>query len=181
MGHLRRVARHRRQPRRAHDLLGGFTRDHHHLANPRSAQEADRQALGAELFCLERNIPLYGFGSTTFRKEKKQRGLEPDECYSRDSDKPTPDIAIEVVVSHGLIDKLDVYRGLGIREVWVFEDAAFHIFTLRSDARDTRYEPIPTSNVIPEIDLTRLAHHVLEPDQHAALRAFRTELQSPTP
>jgi len=33
-----------------------------------------------ELFCLEQDIPLYGYGSTTFRREEKERGLEPDEC-----------------------------------------------------------------------------------------------------
>ena len=36
-----------------------------------------------ELYCLERDIPLFGYGSTTFRKEEKQCGLEPDECYCR--------------------------------------------------------------------------------------------------
>src|SRR5262245_53807095 len=66
-----------------------------------------------ELFCLERDIPLFGYGSTTFRNEAKERGLEPDECYARGADKETPDIALEVVVSRGSIDKLEVYRGLG--------------------------------------------------------------------
>jgi len=64
-----------------------------------------------ELFCLERNIPLYGYGSTTFRKEEKQRGLEPDECYSREADRDLPDVAIEVVVSSPALDRLEVYAG----------------------------------------------------------------------
>src|SRR5260221_8484964 len=57
-----------------------------------------------ELFCLERDIPLFGYGSTTFRKEEKERGLEPDECYSRGEDKEIPDIALEVIVTHGSIN-----------------------------------------------------------------------------
>lgn len=43
-----------------------------------------------ELYCLERDIPLFGYGSTTFRKEEKQRGLEPDECYCRGGDREVP-------------------------------------------------------------------------------------------
>jgi Uma2 family endonuclease len=91
-----------------------------------------------ELFCLERDIPLYGFGSTTFRKEEKQRGLEPDECYSRGRDTDVPDVALEVIVTHGAIDKLEVYRGLGVREVWLFESGAFRVLALGRDG----YAPI---------------------------------------
>ena len=52
---------------------------------------------------------------------------------SRGADKQIPDIALEVVKTHGAIDKLDVYRGLAIREVWVHEAGAFRILTLRGD------------------------------------------------
>lgn len=126
-----------------------------------------------ELFCLERDIPLFGYGSTTFRKEEKKRGLEPGECYCRGEDKEVPDLALEVVVTHGYIDKLEVYRGLGIREVWVFVKGAFRICTLR----DERYELIEKSEVLPEVDLLRIAHYAQQHDQHAALRAFRDELR----
>jgi hypothetical protein len=29
---------------------------------------------------LERDVPLNGYGSTTFRKRAKERGIDPDEC-----------------------------------------------------------------------------------------------------
>src|SRR5690349_4836614 len=47
-----------------------------------------------ELFCLERDIPLFGYGQMTHKKKKKQRGLEADECYARGKDKPNPDFAL---------------------------------------------------------------------------------------
>src|SRR5688572_24511213 len=72
----------------------------------------------ADLF----EIDLNGFGNATYRKRAKERGLEPDECYVLgEAEKEVPDIAIEIVLSHG-IDKLEVYRGLGVAEVWSFED-----------------------------------------------------------
>lgn len=126
-----------------------------------------------ELFCLERDIPLFGYGSTTFRKEEAQRGLEPDECYSRGEEKPIPDLALEVVVSHGSLDKLDVYRGLGVNEVWVFEAGSFRVHALDGG----EYKVVDTSRVLPEVDLSRLAYFAVNPDQHAALKAFRAELR----
>ena len=129
-----------------------------------------------ELFCLERDIPLFSYGHATFRDEAKERGLEPDEWYTR-GPRPFPpaDIAIEVVVSNPLLDKLDVYRGLGVREVWVYKHkrAVFELHALRGE----RYEPIEASEVIPELDFTRIVHYQQESDQHAALKAFRDELR----
>lgn len=89
------------------------------IMTPSRGREVEKTQIARllELFCLERDIPLFGYGSTTFRREEKERGLEPDECYCRDRDKDVPDVAVEVVKSHGSIDKLDVYLGLGVREV----------------------------------------------------------------
>jgi Uma2 family endonuclease len=146
------------------------------IMSPSRAHEVEKKQIARllELFCLERDIPLFGYGSTTFRSEEKERGLEPDECYCRGQDKDIPDIALEVVKTHGAIDKLDVYRKLGVREIWVFEDGKFSLFALRGD----RYAAIEQSEVLPEVDLQRLAAHSLEQDQHAALKVYRDELRA---
>jgi Uma2 family endonuclease len=145
------------------------------IMSPSRVHEVHKKQIARllELFCLEVGIPLYGYGSTTFRKEDAERGLEPDECYCRGADRDVPDIALEVVVSRAAIDKIEVYRGLGVREVWVFEEGSFRILELRGD----RYERVDASRVLPELDLARLAHHAMEHDQHAALVAFRDELR----
>lgn len=79
-----------------------------------------------ETWAMERDIDLRGFGGATFRKEAKERGLEPDECYKLGpiADDGVPDIAIEVIVTSGLVDKLDVYAGLGVPEVWTWRPDA---------------------------------------------------------
>lgn len=147
------------------------------IMSPSKAHEVSKTQIARlfELFCLERDIPLYGYGSTTFRREEKERGLEPDECYCRGADRDVPDVALEVVVTHGSIDKLEVYRGLGVREVWVFESGAFRVLSLHGDA----YAAIERSEIFPEVDLARIAHFAGHEDQHAALRSFRGELQRP--
>ncbi len=145
------------------------------IMSPSKDHEVDKTQIARllELFCLERDIPLFGYGSTTFRKEEKERGLEPDECYCRGEDREIPDIALEVIATHGAIDKLEVYRGLGVREVWIFEAGRFRVLVLRADG----YEPATTSEVLPEIDLAEVARFASMADQHAALQGYRAVLR----
>ncbi|HEX7839164.1 MAG TPA: Uma2 family endonuclease [Kofleriaceae bacterium] len=178
------------------------------ILSPSRRHEVEKKQFARflELFCLERDIPLFAYGSTTWRSEAKARGLEADECYSR-GERELPEIAIEVIVSHGSVDKLEVYRGLGIREVWLFslcqsppatpsasrpdpvslggtrdpfgdlpegfEAGACTVLSLR----EAGYMKIPSSEVIPEVDLVRIVQYAMRPDQHAALRAYRDELR----
>jgi Uma2 family endonuclease len=128
-----------------------------------------------ELWSIERDVPLYGYGETTFRNAAKSAGLEPDECYCvrRKLGKGVPDLAIEVVLTHGGIEKLLVYAKLGVREVWFWEDDALHLHALRGDA----YEAITASEVLPDLDVDALARFTRIPDQHQAVLAFRDHLR----
>lgn len=123
------------------------------------------------------DIDLRGYGSTTFRRHAKQRGLEPDECYTI-GERPAvagpqgidrPDLAIEVVVSSPLIDKLAVYAGLEIPEVWQWHEGAFHVFVLEGAG----YRATERSVLLPAIDLALIATLAREPRQIDAVRALR--------
>jgi Uma2 family endonuclease len=128
-----------------------------------------------ELFALERNIPLYGYGSTTFKREARERGLEPDECYCVGADMHEyPEIALEVVISSGGIDKLAVYEGLGVREVWFWKEDRFEIYCLQGEG----FQAAARSAFLPDLDFAALARFTLHPDQHQALLEYRTWLNS---
>ncbi|KAM3097304.1 Uma2 family endonuclease [Phormidesmis sp. 146-35] len=127
-----------------------------------------------ELYVLEVNLRVYGLGSTTYRKQAKERGLEPDECYCIGSIKEVPDIAIEVIVTSGLLNKLEIYRGLEVPEVWVWRKGNLVIYRLRAD----QYEQISQSEFLPELDLDLLVRCAMIPDQHDGVMAFRDALRS---
>jgi Uma2 family endonuclease len=132
-----------------------------------------------ELYALERDVPLYGYGNMTFQNEAVLRAVEPDECYCVGHAKvhgpiDPPDIAIEVVLTNPLLDERTLYAGLGVREAWVFERGAFHLHALR----DGRYEPITRSELLPGIDFAELARFVLRDDTHAALLEYRAALRA---
>jgi Uma2 family endonuclease len=81
------------------------------IMSPSPEQEVDKTTIARliEIHALERDIDLTGYGSTTFRKPAQERGLEPDECYCFGQLKEFPDIALEMIVSSGGIDKLSIY------------------------------------------------------------------------
>lgn len=127
-----------------------------------------------EAYAEEADIDLNGRGSTTFREEPKERGLEPDECYSVGPFSGRPDVAIEVVLTSPLVDKLRVYEGLGIREVWVWQRAQLVIHALGPDG----YVVAPRSAVFPSLDLDLLSSFVkVGESQTKLVKAYRAALR----
>jgi Uma2 family endonuclease len=126
------------------------------------------------IYALERGIDLDAFGSWTVRKRSKRGGLEPDECFVIGERRKTrPDLAIEVIRSHGGLDKLEIYRRLGVPEVWHWVDDHLVIHVLRGG----RYDTSASSALLPELDVPQLVGFVTTHQQMRALRAYRTALR----
>ncbi|MFN7660439.1 MAG: Uma2 family endonuclease, partial [Dolichospermum sp.] len=129
-----------------------------------------------ETYFIEKDIDFYPLGSTTFRREAAARGIEPDECYCFDSEKSVPDLAIEVVVTSGGIDDLLIYQGLGVPEVWFWQNHQFSLYFLRDD----KYEKISKSEFLPDLDLTLLASLLLSGEKPKDLISkFRENIHQP--
>jgi Uma2 family endonuclease len=107
--------------------------------------------------------------------KEAERGAEPDECYVfGDVDAPDrPDLAIEVVWTSGRIDKLDVYRKLGVKEIWYWRKGEIHPYVLRG----AQYKRGARSKALPALDLVELASFVEHGSTSRAIRAYRTSLR----
>ena len=126
-----------------------------------------------EAYLQETRTRFHAGGSTTFRQAAKQRGLEPDECYCLGAKKEFPDLAIEVVITSGLLNKLEIYRGLGVAEVWQWQAGEFSIYRLSSEG----YEPVETTELLPDLDLALLATYVQPDNQFDAVMNFRDAIR----
>jgi Uma2 family endonuclease len=148
------------------------------LMNPSRPHESQKSMIGrlVEAWCFEVGIEISPYGSWTLESKDSERGAEPDECYviGDDPDPELPDLAIEVVWTSGGVSKLEVYRKLGVREVWIYERGAFTLHALRGE----QYQEIPTSEVLSGIDLELLGRYVDEKPMTRAVRAYREELRS---
>ncbi len=130
-----------------------------------------------EAYADEVGIELDGYGSWTLKKEIKERGVEADECYvlgPTEAPPEIPDIAIEVVWTSGGIDKLEVYRGLGVPEVWFWQDGALRMYSLR----DNTYVAISRSGFLPDLDPELIGRFMSGLSQTQAVRAFRKALRT---
>ncbi|MBA3397222.1 MAG: Uma2 family endonuclease [Deltaproteobacteria bacterium] len=133
-----------------------------------------------EAYAEERDLALNGLGATTFRATAKQAGLEPDECYCLGKIKTVSDIALEVVLTSGGIDKLEIYRRLRVPEVWFWIESRFWIYVRGPRA----YQERTRSALIPALDLDEIARIVVAADdeqQTAVVRAYRRRLQRTVP
>jgi Uma2 family endonuclease len=94
------------------------------------------------ILCDEFDSPRKNGGSTTFRREDLDRGLEPDQCYYLENEPlvrgknvldltvdPPPDLAIEVEITRSALDRLGILAALGVPEVWRVDDE--HVRFLR--------------------------------------------------
>jgi Uma2 family endonuclease len=143
------------------------------LMSPSRDHERIKSYLGrlVEAYALVRGIDLSPYGSWTLRHAAKASGLEPDECYIIGSDQRAerPDLAIEVVWTSGGIDKLEIYRRLGVPEVWVWRDGLITIHALHGDA----YEVALESTQLSGIDVRELGACLEHPTVMQAVRAYR--------
>ncbi|MDB9524369.1 Uma2 family endonuclease [Oscillatoria sp. CS-180] len=128
-----------------------------------------------EAFAEELDLDLNGYGSATFRKEAAARELEPDECYCLGELHEVPDIALEIVLTSSGIDKLKVYKGLGVQEVWFWKNQQLSIFCLLDSK--TGYKKTSTSQRLPQLDTQLLASFVGNSNQTQAVKAYRKALR----
>lgn len=146
------------------------------IMSPSIDHEAIKTLIGRllEAYAEEQGLELNGYGSWTIKSAPRERGVEPDECYIVGIErKPAPDLAIEVVWTHDGIDKLEIYRGLGVREVWVWREERIAVYELRGDT----YAELERSGLFPELDLALLVSFLDRPDQTQAVREFRAALR----
>lgn len=147
------------------------------IMSPSRSHEHIKSMIGClvETWCMVHGVRFTTLGSWTLKKEREKRGAEPDECYvfGDAPDPQAPDLAIEVVWTHGRIDKLEVYRKLGVREVWYWRDGALQPYVLR----DEHYVAVDASEVLAGVDLTQLVSYLDRPSTYDAIREYRAALE----
>ncbi|HEV3163349.1 MAG TPA: Uma2 family endonuclease [Isosphaeraceae bacterium] len=160
------------------DLIGdqpirkAYDRGDLELMSPSQPHERYKNVLARmiEAITSELNIPCEAAGSTTWRKEEIDRGIEADECYylahateviGKDVDlevDPPPDLAIEVDTSRSALDRAGIYAALGVPEVWRFDGQTLRIEQLEPDGK---YHPRDHSPGLPFLSSTELTHWLL--------------------
>ena len=157
---------------------------------PSPEHEVDKELIGdmVKILLEELDIDCECFGSTTFKSQVIESGIEPDQCfYIQQHERmrgrrrvdlkvdPPPDLAIEVDVTSKT--QLDAYEALGVVELWRFENGRLQISVLESG----QYQSSQTSPTFPNLPIVDLISECvaqsLTAGRSPTLRALRSRIR----
>ncbi len=104
-------------------------------------------------------------GSTTWRKQAKMAGIEPDNCfyfqnepiirgkleYDLNQD-PPPDLALEIDITSKSLDRFPIYARLGIPELWCYDEGNLQIYRLENN----EYQEVNKSLIFPMLQVQEI-------------------------
>ncbi len=131
-----------------------------------------------EVWAMEVGLDLNGFGSWTLKKEVRDAGAEPDECYvlGLATEGDAPDLAIEVEWSRTTgVSKQEIYRRLGVRELWTLKSDGSLIIRVASKSN---WLVSSKSRLLRKLDVAWLLSFLAIEPQSKAVRALRDALRA---
>jgi Uma2 family endonuclease len=158
------------------------------IMSPSGTHETRSDLLARFVVALteELGLPIKAGGSTTFRLESKEKGLEPDRSWWIASEglvrgkwevdlanDPPPDLCIEVDVTSSSLDRMGIYLSLGVPEVWRLDEQGLTFNVLRKKT----YVVKPVSLAFPLVSSADLLTHLAlfgQMDENAIVAQFRT-------
>jgi Uma2 family endonuclease len=127
-----------------------------------------------EAYMREKDIRFYGRGGFTLEAPGYASGT-PDESYCIGTNKETPDIVIEIIVTSGTINRQELYKPKRIPEVWFWKSDQMRIFRLNEAGE---YVDVSRSGFFPDLDKTLLLRYIAHPNQYDAVNEFVAFLRS---
>lgn len=104
-------------------------------------------------------------GSTTWKREIKKAGVEPDNCFYFQnepkirgqlefdlSQDPPPDLALEIDVMSKSLSRFPIYARLGVPEIWCYDAGELKIYQLQNE----EYRAVETSLIFPQLSVREL-------------------------
>ena len=156
------------------------------IMTPLPEHEVDKVLIGDLIKALleELDIEFYSLGSTTFKNQLMQQGIEPDDCFYieheaavRGKNKldltidPPPDLALEIDVTSRT--HINIYEALQVPELWRFEKGQLQINILQQG----KYIEAENSPNFPNLVLKKIIPEYLEQvkqsGRNQTMKAFR--------
>ncbi len=124
-------------------------------------------------YLFAQGIEITTRGQATIRDALKEAGAEPDESWCLGEEKQFPDLVLEIALTSGGVNKLEIYRRFKVPEVWFWRGNKLELFGLGSSGD---YERLRASRLLPVLDLSLLERCVALASWQEARRAFRAGL-----
>ena len=159
---------------------------------PLDPHESYKKLIGRliEAATEEIGLEIRSLGSRTCNREDLISGLEPDQCYYVQNESvvrgieqidlnrlPPPDLAVEIDITSSSLDRFEIYKNLGVPEIWHYDGDRLTINLLASEGycvaeRSSALSPLQAEDFLP----------FLSPDGNAGenslLRQFRQAVRA---
>jgi Uma2 family endonuclease len=124
-------------------------------------------------YFLETGVEIVPRGQATMRRALKEAGAEPDKSWCIGTEKQYPDLVLEIALTSGGVNKLEIYRRFKVPEVWFWRRDKLEIFALDSSGG---YERLQKSRLLPDLNIPLLERCAAIESWREARRAFRAGL-----
>jgi len=126
-----------------------------------------------EDYFLETGIEIVPRGQATMRLPLKEAGAEPDESWCIGEEKEFPDLVLEIALTSGGINKLEIYRRFKVPEVWFYRRNEIDNFALGSSGR---YSKVRKSRLLRGLDIALVERCLRIQSWRQARQTFRAGL-----
>jgi Uma2 family endonuclease len=154
------------------------------IMTPLPEHEYFKEAIGDAVkdAAEELEIDYESYGSTTWRKQIKLAGVEPDNCFYFQNEAvvrgrldldlskgdPPPDLVLEIDMTSKSLDRFPIYARLGVPEIWSYDSGALKIYHLQNE----EYISAQLSLALPQLPIQELPQ-LIESHRKAGRRAIR--------
>ncbi|HEX5104221.1 MAG TPA: Uma2 family endonuclease [Pirellulaceae bacterium] len=137
------------------------------------------------MLTFELDIPIHSGGSTTLRRRKRAKGLEPDKCYWIQNEllmrgkkmfdievDPPPDLAIEMEVTRSALNRMGIYAAIRVPEVWCYDGESLRVHVLGENGKYKESAKSLAFPFLPMKELERFLSKAGAQDETTLLRSF---------
>lgn len=158
------------------------------IMTPLPEHEYFKETIGDAIKDMAETLDLNyeSYGSTTWRKQAKQAGLESDNCFyfqneaqirgklQFDLDRdPPPDLALEIDVTSQSLERFPIYARLGVPELWCYDRGSLRIYHLQ----DGQYVEVERSSIFPQLEIAALPR-LIEQNRSLGRLALRRSVRA---
>ena len=168
-----------------------YNRGNLEIKVPSPEHERFKEVLGrfVETLAEELDVRIEPLGSTTFKRPELS-GVEPDKCFYIQNlsavkgkkridlnQDPPPDLAVEIDITSRSANSLQVYRDLGVPEVWIYNGSRLRINRLEN-GKYVECESSLAFPSLPILEIVRFLEQAETMDYLELVKAFRSWVKS---
>ena len=158
------------------------------IMTPLPEHEYYKESIGISIqdIAEELEINYESYGSTTWKREARLAGIEPDNCFYFQNEAkirgklkfdlnqdPPPDLALEIDLTSKSLNRFPIYARLGIPEIWCYDTGELKIYQLQNE----EYVEVKTSSIFPMLRVQEIPA-IIEQHRPNGRRAIRQAVRN---